>query len=374
MCQHSRNFTFITITFIEISMRIKSKLKSNVMMTSVLTTAVLLSGCGGGSDGVSITDNIDQNQAIQCVNGIPKNLKTKGDGVLSQELFGLETNIQNNQSTLFFTSNVLEQGVLYEKISQLIPNNVPSSFSEFDSGYQISPNHLTTQFKLKVGSNGFPVGYVLSQNNEAMQFVPFSDQCNTQPERQIAMHLKTIDLSGQNISKLLAYYQLNSTETERLINSDLYNKISSNTALYQKFLASTATFPANSKIYYIDKTIYTQPIFYFNDNSNKPEFNSLDAYISHADQKLPSGYSWKKDQFAGHPIAYPINSKTGSYAFLQSDKIFPAVQYNGKIYQAKGAIPGDIMQYAKNDPNEAVEMETTYFNKAAAQFFADAIK
>ena len=352
-------------------MRIKAKIRSNVLITSIVTASVLLSACGGGGDGLSITDNIDQNQAIQCVNGIPKNLKTKGDGVLSQELFGLETDIQNNQSILFFTSNVLEQGVWYERISQLIPNNVPSSFSEFDSGYQISPKLLTTQFKQQVGSSGFPAGYVLTQNQDALQFVPFSDDCNMQSERQIATHLKTINLSGRKISDLFAYYEQNSNQNERLIHSDIYQDIASNKALYQKLLTSNVTFPTNSKIYYVDKMIYTQPIIDFYDEK-VTSFNSLDAYIS--ENKLSSGYSWKRDQFTGQNVVYPVDIKTGKYAYLQNKGIYPAIQYNGKIYEGEGVIPGDFMEYSKNDPADDFEMDTTYFNKIAAQTFAEVIR
>ena len=354
-------------------MRIKAKIRSNVLITSVVTASVLLSACGGGGDGLSITDNIDQNQAIQCVNGIPKNLKTKGDGVLSQELFGLETDIQNNQSILFFTSNVLEQGVWYERISQLIPNNVPSSFSEFDSGYQISPKLLTTQFKQQVGSSGFPAGYVLTQNQDALQFVPFSDDCNMQSERQIATHLKTIDLSGKKISDLIAYYELNATQKDRLIPSFLYQNIVSNQVLYQKLSTSTATFPVNSKIYYVDQMIYTQPIIDFFDKK-LTSFNNLDAYISHPDNTLPSGYSWKKDQFADQNVVYPVDTKTKKYAYLQNDGIYPAIQYNGKVYEGEGVIPGNYIEYSKDDPTDDFEMDTTYFNKIAAQTFAEVIR
>ena len=352
-------------------MRIKAKIRSNVLITSIVTASVLLSACGGGGDGLSITDNIDQNQAIQCVNGIPKNLKTKGDGVLSQELFGLETDIQNNQSILFFTSNVLEQGVWYERISQLIPNNVPSSFSEFDSGYQISPKLLTTQFKQQVGSSGFPAGYVLTQNQDALQFVPFSDDCNMQSERQIATHLKTIDLSGKKISDLIAYCELNATQKDRLIPSFLYQNIVSNQVLYQKLSTSTATFPTNSKIYYVDKMIYTQPIIDFYDEK-VTSFNSLDAYIS--ENKLSSGYSWKRDQFAGQNVVYPVDIKTGKYAYLQNKGIYPAIQYNGKIYEGEGVIPGNYIEYSKDDPTDDIDKDTTYFNKVAAQAFAEVIR
>ena len=352
-------------------MRIKAKIRSNVLITSVVTASVLLSACGGGGDGISITDNIDQNQPIECVNGIPKNLKTKGDGILSQELFGLESSLQNSKPILFFTSNTLNHGVWYEKISQLIPNNVPSSFSEFDSGYQISPKLLITQFKQQVGSTGFPAGYVLSQNQEAFQFVPFSDNCNMQSERQIAMHLKTIDLSGKKISYLFAYYEQNSNQNERLIHSDLYQDIASNQALSQKLLSSNVTFPANSKIYYVDKMIYTQPIIDFYDEKLSSSSN-LDAYIS--DNQLPSGYSWKKDQFAGQNVVYPVDTKAGKYAYLQNKGIYPAIQYNGKVYDGEGVIPGDFMEYSKNNPTDDFEMDTTYFNKIAAQAFTDALR
>lgn len=76
--------------------------------------------------------------------------------------------------------------------------------------------------------------------------------------------------------------------------------------------------------------IYTQPIIDFF-GKKLTSFNNLDAYISHPDNTLPSGYSWKKDQFADQNVVYPVDTKTGKYAYLQNKGIYPAIQYNGKI-------------------------------------------
>ena len=98
---------------------------------------------------------------------------------------------------------------------------------------------------------------------------------------------------------------------------------------------------------------------------------TLDSYINDKENQLPSGYIWKKDKFAGYDIVYPVDIKTGNYAFLHNEFKYPAVLYNGKIYQAYGTIPGNFIQYDNSTPNEALDMDGTLFNKTAAQFFAD---
>ena len=96
------------------------------------------------------------------------------------------------------------------------------------------------------------------------------------------------------------------------------------------------------------------------------------AYIS--ENKLSSGYSWKRDQFAGQNVVYPVDIKTGKYAYLQNKGIYPAIQYNGKIYEGEGVIPGNYIEYSKDDPTDDIDKDTTYFNKVAAQAFAEVIR
>ena len=71
---------------------------------------------------------------------------------------------------------------------------------------------------------------------------------------------------------------------------------------------------------------------------------------------------------------YPVDTKTKKYAYLQNDGIYPAIQYNGKVYEGEGVIPGNYIEYSKDDPTDDFKMDTTYFNKIAAQTFAEVIR
>ena len=126
---------------------------------------------------------------------------------------------------------------------------------------------MTTQFNLKLTSSGLPISSILSQNKDVISAVPFSDNCSLHPERQFKLHFKTVDLSGKRIAELFDYYESKGSSSERYLNSHLYNTLQRDKVRYETLLSSYATFPPNSKIYYIDQEIYTYPIFDFYDQS-----------------------------------------------------------------------------------------------------------
>lgn len=45
-----------------------------------------------------------------------------------------------------------------------------------------------------------------------------------------------------------------------------------------------------------------------------------------------------------------------------------------RFYEGAGVIPGNYIEYSKDDPTDDIDMDTTYFNKVAAQAFAEVIR
>lgn len=340
-----------------------------IFSLSVLTFSLV--ACGGG-DGDSIAENLNPTD-IQCVNGIPKNLKTKGNGVFSEELFSIDTFYdQDDEEQVIFRSNRLENGVWYENLSQIIPSALTRLDDEYNQGYHLSPKILTTSFRQVSTTAGLPLGYVTEQNKEALSLVPFSDSCDLSTERKIAVHLEQLDLSDKTMADLLAYYEVgNPKKAKRYLPSDVENALSADRTLYQKLKNNPITFPAGSVIYFPDQEIYTAPSISFYD-SEKTDLRNLTEYTNRSSNRLPTGYAWKSDTFAGYKVVYPINRQTGDYAYL--DDVYPGVEYQGGIYSGFGIIPGNYLKYSQNNSAEDIDMDTTYFNKTAAQTFANILK
>lgn len=338
---------------------------------SLSLLSISLVACGGG-DGDSIAENLNPTD-IQCVNGIPKNLKTKGNGIFSEELFSIDTfSDQDDEDQVIFKSNRLENGVWYENLSQIIPNTLTRLNDEYYAGYHLTPKTLTTSFKQITTTAGLPWGYVTEQNKEALTVVPFSDSCDLSTERKIALHLDQLDLTGKTMADLLAYYELgNPKKAKRYLPSHVEQTLSQDRTLYQKLKTNPITFPAGSVIYFPDQEIYTTPSISFYE-SEKTDLRNLTEYTNDSSNRLPTGYTWKSDTFAGYKVVYPINSQTGAYAYF--NEAYPGVEYQGGIYSGLGVIPGNYLKYSRNDSAEDIDMDTTYFNKTAAQTFANILK
>lgn len=340
---------------------------------SVALLSISLAACGGGnSDGDSIAENLNPT-SIQCVNGIPKNLKTKGNGVFSQELFSIDTvSDQDDEDQVIFRSNRLENGVWYENLSQIIPNAFTRLDDEYNAGYHLTPKTLTTSFKQTITTAGLPLGYVIEQNKEALTLVPFSDTCDLNTERKIAVHLNQLDLSGKTMADLLAYYEPgNPQKAKRYLPSHVRFALAEDRTLYQKLKTNPVTFPAGSVIYFPDQEIYIAPSISFYESEKTP-LRSLTEYTNHSSNRLPAGYSWKSDTFAGYNVVYPINTQSGAYAYF--DDAYPGVEYQGGIYSGFGVIPGNYLNYSQDARDEDIDMDTTYFNKTAAQSFANILQ
>lgn len=340
---------------------------------SVALVSISLAACGSDdSDSDSIAESLDPTN-IQCVNGIPKNLKTKGNGVFSEELFSIDTfSDQDDEDQVIFKSNRLENGVWYENLSQIIPNALTHLDDEYYAGYHLTPKTFTTSFKQISTTAGLPLGYITEQNKQALTLIPFSDSCDLSTERKIAVHLNQLDLTGKTMADLLAYYQLdNPQKAKRYLPSHVEYALSEDRTLYEKIKNNPIKFPAGSVIYFPDQEIYTTPLISFYD-SEKTDLRSLTEYTNHSSNRLPAGYTWKLDTFAGYKVVYPVNSQTGAYAYF--DDAYPGVEYQGGIYSGLGIIPGDYLKYSHYDSAEDIDMDTTYFNQTAAQAFANILK
>ena len=158
------------------------------LISASVVMAMTLSACGGGSgDGNSATTNPTSPNnpttpttpaQIECVNGIPKNLKTTGSGFYDQEFFILDTDYDTNDNEqLVINAQQLKNGVLYEYSANLLKNSIkPSLYGGID--YLLTPSKLEMVSKRAETSAGIPLGYVLSQNGDSAKVAMFTDSCS----------------------------------------------------------------------------------------------------------------------------------------------------------------------------------------------------
>ncbi|MCX5466747.1 hypothetical protein [Acinetobacter nematophilus] len=341
-------------------------------ISSVLLVGIALTACGGGSSDHQQTSNNpnipNQPEKIECIEGIPKNLKTAGSGFYDEEFFWLNTDYdaQNNEQFVIY-SNILKNGVLFQNSTNLLKNALPLDDYSDSIDYTLTPSKLETTNKSRLTSSGIPLGYILSQNNDSAQFVMFTDSCNLSSDFQVSTHIKRIDLSGKKISELFAY-KVNSKgqkEYTYLTNNLVHYMIWEKPEIGEKIKNSQFTFPQGSFIGFNDQEIYNVPAITFSEGDNVDK-KTLDDYIS--SHPLPTGESWKKDTMGGLNVLYAINSNTGKYVY----GIDPIVEMKGNLYNTEWAIPGNFIQYI-SDYETGQEVNELYFNKTAIQTIADAI-
>ncbi len=339
-----------------------------------ITMAITLSACGGSdhndrvaanpSDPTSPT-NPTTPEKINCVNGIPTNLKTTGSGFFSDENFSLE-----RENSLVFISNKVSNGVIYQNLTNFLKNPPTVIDTDYLPKYRLTRSKLDTSLKQTLTSSGFPIGYLISQDGNSSVLNQFSDECTIQTESQIKSHAIQIDISGKTIADLFKYYDYpNAGNAERYISSDIANFLEHNDQKsLSKLLLDQTQFPAGSKIGYIDQTIFKAPNITFSED-DLTNYKTIDEFMSNT--KIPKGYVWKEDQFAGYKVAYPVNASTGiGYPFTQN---YTAVLLNAKVYSANYFPEGDLIQIQMDPSEKNIDMSETYFNKTAMITLADAL-
>lgn len=348
-------------------------LKKNHQICLAVAIAITLSGCGGSSENNETTKTVTpiEPEKIVCVNGIPQNLKTKGNGIFSEEVFVLElANNDNDRTVLAFNSNTLSNGVLYSNVTNYLKNSPTKIETQYLPQYYLTHQKLDTSFKQTQTSRGFPEGYVISQEGDYIVLNQFSDECTIQAENQIKTHIKQIDISGKTIADLFKYYDYpNNGNAERYISSDIANflEYNDNDSL-SKLLLDQTKFPTGSKISYIDQSISNASHITFNGN-DLTDYKTIDEFKTNT--KLPEGYIWKDDQFAGYKIAYPVSTSNGiSYPFTQN---YTAVILNDKIYSANYFPEGDLIQQQKQPKETDLQISETYFNKTSMLTIVEAL-
>lgn len=345
-------------------------------LTSAAFFSIALTACGGGSgdqkttsttSGTPTTPTIPNTpETIECVNGIPKNLKTTGSGFYDQEFFILGTDYdENDNEQLVINAQQLKNGVLYEYGTDYLKKSIqPTLYGGID--YLLTPSKLEAVSKRVKTSSGIPLGYVISQNGDSAKVAMYTDSCSMSTELQIDTHITRIDLSGKKIAELFAY-NLNSTGSKeyKYLSNQMVQYFSENPKLEEKLKNSSYTFPQGSVMSFHDQQIYSSPIISFVQDTGYGN-KTLDEVI--ANNTLDANESWKKDQFAGLKVAYGIDKNTGKYVY----PIDPFVEMNGKVYDTEWVLPGDFLKYS-NSYEIGQEVDDTYFNKTAIQTLAIAI-
>lgn len=340
--------------------------------------AITVTACGGGSDhkdsnANTTTPNTPTNpttpttpEKINCVNGIPQNLKTLGSGFYDQEFFIWGTDDDTNGNEQFvINAQQLKNGVLYEYSANLLKNSIkPSLYGGID--YLLTPSKLETVSKRAETSAGIPLGYVLSQNGDSAKVAMFTDSCSMSSELQIDTHITRVNLSGKKIAELFAYnLDSNGFKEYKYLSNQMAYYFSEHPEIVEKLLNSNYTFPQGAQMGFNDQEIYSSPIISF---SHDYDYGSktLDQLINSS--TLEANETWKKEIFAGLNVAYVIDKNTNQYIY----PVDPLVEMNGKVYNTEWLIPGDVLKYS-NSYETGQEVTDTYFNKTAIQTLADAI-
>lgn len=333
---------------------------------SVALVSISLAACGSDDgDSDSIAENLNPTD-IQCVNGIPKNLKTQGSGFYDQEFFIWDTDYDSNDNEkLVINANQMKNGVLYEYSANLLKNSIqPSLYAGID--YLLTPSKLEVVSKRTETSSGIPLGYVISQNGDSAKVAMFTDSCSMSKELQIDTHIKRIDLSGKKIAELFAYNIDSSGFKEyKYLSNQMQQYFSEYPDLAEKLINSTYTFPQGSFMGFNDQEIYSSPIISF---SQDYVYNNTNFDQVIASDILDPSEIWKKDKFAGLNVAYAVDKMTGQYVHA----VDPIVEMNAKVHPTEWLIPGNYLEYT-NTYETGQEVGETYFNKTAIQTLADAI-
>lgn len=315
-------------------------------------------------------------ESIQCLNGIPQNLKTSGSGFFNEEWYTLDVTDreEDERDVVVFNTNTLKSGTWVEKITNSIEGSPKQLALEYhyDADFLLTPSKLDSALKRSSTNNGIPIGYIIAQNGDNFTFNHFTDDCNIHKENQLAQRVKRIDISGKTVADLFKFYQYgNSEKAIRYISEDINSTLRVSLPVYEKLSNDQTRFPAGSVISYVDQSIASTPIISFDKDDIEVEYKTLNDYK--ADNPLKTGYSWKDAVYGGYSVVYPIHTSSGANAELDDDAD-PAVLMNNKVYEAEWVIEGDSIQREKDrNRSEDFDMKVTYFNKVAMQSFANAI-
>ena len=350
------------------------------LISASVVMAMALSACGGGSSDSNSATTIPTSPTnptnpaqIECVNGIPKNLTTTGSGLFNQEVFSLESETNDqDEATIVFYSNKLINGVSYQNLTNFIKNAPTKIDTQYLSTYRLTQSKLDTSFKQTLTSSGFPQAYVISQDANDITLNAFTDDCTIQTENQVKLHFKQIDISGKTVADLFKYYEYPQIgKPERYMSSDIIYQLEIiKSKSLDKLLQDQTKFPAGSMISYTDQNVSPAPFISFRD-ANLTNLKTLDEFKTKTNTKLPVGYIWKDNQFAGYNVVYPVSATTGiSYPFTEN---YSAVALNGKIYEANYFPEGDLLQQQKHPEDIDDQIGEFFFNKTAMITFAEAI-
>lgn len=361
-----------------------NNLSNLISVTSpLILLSIFLIGCNGNdSNSNQLTSNSlfstsskesnknnegnDLAKTKKCDNGIPNNLNTEGNGFLDEDLYQLTNYIDNNINYLMFKKMTLKNGVWYQNNTQLIKNSL-GELRQKDLeiiGYQLSPNFITTTFNQTSSINGLPQAYIKAQSSNSIKYYMFNDTCNLESEREINITLQQVDISGKTFNELLGNFKSDLDKELPYISTINKQILSSKSQVFNKLKSNSTKFPAGSKIAYQFTEQYNSPTLYFNENSQS-SFSSLNDYIYAPQNTLPAKYQWKRDKFANFNVAYPVLSATQKPDNQIDTYVYPAVEFNGKIYQAVATYPGNFLDIESLQYNHK-----SFFNQKAAETFA----
>ncbi|MBO8208656.1 hypothetical protein [Acinetobacter nosocomialis] len=374
---------------------------------AVSISFIMLTGCGGGSSSSNNTENVSsqaqeqstqnvssqaQGQSSQNVNslkcdrGILLNSTLSANTIFDETLYSLNYRFKEISSgnpptsipQLYAYEIKRNDQMLYaypKALYNITADEIESSLAEdIVQSYDLNSFGLFTKKTYQKQNNGWPLGYVVASQGSQITTAQFNDSCSLN-SYNISYDYEKIDVSGKKISDIFPSNILTSRpeNIDYLYMSDRLTLIlKNNQTAFTNLLNSNETFPSGSFIYVPKSVIYNNTEFYFSDN-NSTEFKTVAEW----QQALYPKAKYKFDTVAGYNVTYSVDSAGNQ---IYSGGKDPAVEMNGKIYDAEWQVKGNVTSETYGEPatmwttNYEPKGEFALYNKASYDFLVAQIQ
>jgi len=361
---------------------------------AVSISFIMLTGCGGGSSSSNNTENVSsqaQGQSTQNVNslkcdrGILLNSTLSTNTIFDEALYSLNYRFKEISSAN--GSNYVRQLYAYEikrndqmlyaypkALYNITADEIESSLAaDVVQSYDLNSFGLFTAKNYQKQNNGWPLGYVVASQGSQITTAQFNDSCSLN-SYNISYDYEKIDVSGKKISDIFPSNILTSDPKNidyLYISNRFTETLKNNQTAFTNLLNSNATFPSGSFIYVPKSVIYNNTEFYFFDSDIKDLKN-----LAEWQQKLYPNFNYKFDTVGGYNVTYFVDNAGNQVYDGGKD---PAVEMNGKIYDAEWQVKGNITSETYGVPSNSI---TNYqargkfalYNKASYDFLAAQIQ
>ncbi|HCA5285613.1 TPA: hypothetical protein MW252_001696 [Acinetobacter nosocomialis] len=374
---------------------------------AVSISFIMLTGCGGGSSSSNNTENVSsqaqeqstqnvssqaQGQSSQNVNslkcdrGILLNSTLSANTIFDEPLYSLTYNYKQVPTANSYTTVKQLYADEFQRNGQMIysspkaiynvtADEIESSLAEdIVQTYDLNSFGLFTKKTYQKQNNGWPEGYIVASQGSQITTAQFNDTCSLNSDN-VSFDYEKIDVSGKKIADIFPPNIINSIpkDSDYIYIGDQFSRIlKENQPAFASLINSNATFPSGSFIYVPKSVVYNNTEFYLFDSS-LTDFKTLAEW----QQRLYPNFKYKFDTVSGYKVTYFVDSAGNQ---IYSGGKDPAVEMNGKIYDAEWQVKGNVTSETYGEPatmwttNYEPKGEFALYNKASYDFLVAQIQ